>query len=240
MNMERTAGESPSPHERYERWMGEKDDELIALMSTLEHDMVSLRKRNTKEAANASERLVGEIEDFFSEHGGEEHTASEALQFIAMENPSLILRREDPRELINALSHKRALHILFQRGDKPYPNAASAGFNLEGIEIPYTRGFGKIQEGAVVFITGFTPGKTLRVEGLSENPGELSRFKGRTRTLIRSVSGDVPLPNLKFVILRMPRHYFPEDKLTEEEIEQEPFYINRVFTFPDKEERKAA
>ncbi|MBI2099316.1 hypothetical protein HYT45_02790 [Candidatus Uhrbacteria bacterium] len=189
-----------------------------------------------------TERLAKDIANYFEKQGATEHKEWEQkLRQIVSENKSLIVRKEYPKTVFDLAKNKDRLKIKFSEtahGGEEYPNAAIMGGDLAGLRTPFTRGFGKVETGAVVMIIGFAPGEHLSVKQLPRD--RYLHYRGRERSNVRMVEGDVPFEDIKFIMLRLPRRLVPEPMMTDDELDSETPYISRLFTFEKEEKIRAA
>lgn len=186
-----------------------------------------------------AEKLLHEMDAYFALHGGKrEQDFNNYIHLISAQYPRMIVRREKPDNLFNALETGEPLSIRFNKnnhGGVAYPNAAEIGWDGSGLRVPYQWGFGKVGEGKVVMVVGFTP-NTEHVLNAPLPPASYPNYTDPDiREKIRMVEGDIDMENdLKFAIVRFPRKFFPENEMTEEELEQENvFHISRVYSFGD-------
>lgn len=210
--------------------------------------LVQLEKTQPKDAdfpekfVRSWENVMGEM----SKIGGRFVEDGEgAIQRLARMHPGMIVRRESPKTLMNALSKGEDLEIRFDpaaHAGKAYPNAGVLGDDAFGLRIPYQRGFGMIDEaeggkGKTVCIIGFVPGKDVHAKSIPR--GAYPQYReGRERGLIRMVEGDVPQEDIRFVLFRIPASHVPDDFLTHREQELEQKFISRVFVLNEDEEKE--
>jgi len=187
-----------------------------------------------KEPSNEEEsklKLLSFIEDFFKKNKMQEYAEwSDKMYALARENPSMMIRREDPTALVESFQKNKDLEIEFMdKGEisEPYPNAADLGSDLIGIKIAAIGGFGKVKNGAVVFMEGFIPSDDLEISRLPND--KFANFSGSERFHTKMVRGKIDKKNLKFVLLRLPRKIFPESMMTENELDSEQPHISRLF-----------
>lgn len=185
-------------------------------------------------APEAVREMLDQLATFLVEEGATPAPdADRTLRELVRQHSGLIVRRENPRVLLQALATDQSIPIRFDpdaHSGEPYPNAALLGSGLEGLRIPYQRGFSKIETGALIFIIGFLPSDTATVRRLSKDT--YPHYTGLDRSLVRMVDGEVPLSNLRFLSVRFPRRIFPEDRMTDFELEHEHVgHISRLFTF---------
>jgi len=178
--------------------------------------------------------LVDDVEGFFSKSGAEEVSDwGGKMREIARRYPSMIVRREDPRKVMELVGEKRDLDIEFMKdahGGEPYPNSALLGADLKGLKVPFERGFAKVESGASICIVGFNPGKDVKISDIPKDKYPHYNGDGEMKSKIRMVEGHVPQKDVKFVLYRLPRHMFPEDRMTAAEAENENLkHITRMF-----------
>lgn len=185
----------------------------------------------------ATEKLLDEMDSYFARHGGTpELNLGSYIQRVSGEHPEIVVRRERPEKLFDALESGEMLAIRPRKdshASELYPNAGELGWDGSGLRIPYERGFGKVGEGKVVMVVGFMPNPE-HLRNMPLPSGEYAHYTDpNERSKIRMVEGDVdPVNDLRFVIVRIPRTVFPESKMTPEELDQETvFYISRAYSF---------
>lgn len=211
--------------------------QLVQLERTQPKD-VDFAEKFARSWENVMEEM-SKIGGRFAENG------EEAIQRLARMHPGMIVRRESPKMLMNALSKGEDLEIHFDpnaHAGKAYPNAGVLGDDAFGLRIPFQRGFGKIDEaeggkGKTVCIVGFVPGKDIQSKPIPRDAYPHYR-EGRERTLIRMVEGDVPAEDIRFVLFRIPASHVPDDFLTHREQELEQKFISRVFVLNEVEDIK--
>lgn len=76
----------------------------------------------------------------------------------------------------------------------------------------------------VVSVLGFEPGETLEVTDQKDIPDEPEAFVGADgsildRHFVASAHGTIPRENIRFAVFRFPYDHFPEEELTDEEVE---------------------
>jgi len=194
-------------------------------------------------APDAIREMLDQLSAFFVEEGAAPSPDVErTLRELVQEHPRLIVRRENPRALLQALAANQPLPIRFDPGahsGEPYPNAALLDSGLEGLRIPYQRGFSTIETGALVFVIGFTPSEEMRVQPIPKDA--YAHYAGADRSRVRMVDGVVSRDDLRFVLVRFPRRMFPEDRMTDMELEREQVaHISRLFTFGQAEAERLA
>ncbi len=186
-----------------------------------------------------TEKLLQEMDSYFAKYGGiKEEEFGSYIHRISALFPKMIVRRENPDELFNALETNDSVKIRFREdahGGVAYPNAAEIGWDGSGLRIPYQWGFGKVGEGKVVMVIGFTP----NANEVLNAPIPPNSYPGYTDPMVRGklrmIEGDIDMKNdLKFAIVRFPRKFFPESEMTDKELDQEEvFHISRVYSFGD-------
>lgn len=190
-------------------------------------------EKNIEKKVELSQQMYEVIQSYIEDHGGHLNDDFQGtLQNIAKKYSKVIVRRERPEAFLKALDEGRML-VSFNpdaHGGAAYPNAGMLGQDLSGLTIPYTRGFGDIGGGSIVLITGVIPGKDLTVMDIPNN--SYPYYRGKDRNQVKMIEGKIGIKDLKFVIMRVPRKYFPEENLSEFEEDHEQLkMISRIFTF---------
>ena len=210
-----------------------KGEILHQIIDTPPHEITKEEYKNTAEAI--LEYLPNIDGEYFDD-------VSKLYEQLAGEN--LCVRREDPRAVIKFLENKESL-ILEQEEKDPYPNAARWKYEegTRGLENAFLEG--RTDLNGIVTVIGFSP------DNLNKLPlsGEISELilpggKKIDRSNVVSLDGEIKKENLRFVVIRLPAQYTPEEKLTEEEIERidlakdikTPKYIFRGVLFAKKAE----
>lgn len=177
-----------------------------------------------------------DLTEFFLAHGAELISDVNKIyhRYQTSEKDALIVRREDP-EKVTGLMADRPIDLAFDpkvsgdRGDK-YANCAVWPYGaspVAGIRNAFLEGRG--MAGPIVTLTAIRPNpENTTVETPSDH---LMKVGDINREAVRIVSGQIEKADLEFVILRMPREFFPEENLTEEELKVKPTQIFRAFDF---------
>lgn len=138
----------------------------------------------------------------------------------------LVVRREDPVKALELLLAHKPIDIFYHkefRSDEKadegtYYNAAmwNGPGSKVGLENAFIEGFSHL--GGIVTVLGFEP------EGLIFRPTEHTEMIRQTTTLNYtnnvSIEGEVDVDKVRFLVVRIPARYMPEDRLTEEEIDR--------------------
>ena len=148
----------------------------------------------------------------------------------------IIVRRENFERILNVLEKKQSLQIHNSEDYGKQPNAAVLGNDLSGLKIALAGGFESIGDGSVVVTVGFKPSENLTLQDL---PGsQFVNFQGGERQLTKIAEGEVPFKDIKFILLRMPRNFFPEEEMTDFELEKKPAHIQRMYEVKNHENEK--
>lgn len=137
----------------------------------------------------------------------------------------LVVRREDPVKALELLLAHKPLDIFYRkefRSDEKavegtYYNAAmwNGPGSKVGLENAFIEGFSHL--GGIVTVLGFEP------EGLTFRPTEHTEMIRQTTTLNYtnnvSIEGEVEVGKVRFLVVRIPARYMPDDRLTDEELE---------------------
>lgn len=148
----------------------------------------------------------------------------------------IIVRRENFEKILNVLEKKQSLQIHSSEDRGKQPNAAILGNDLSGLKIALAGGFESIGDGSVVVTVGFKPSENLMLQDLPAS--QFVNFQGGERHLTKIVEGEVPFKDIKFLLLRMPRDFFPEEEMTNFELEKKPAHIQRMYLIEDQENEK--
>jgi len=184
-------------------------------------DLIAAQNKNKSEDKEGLMlELTKLVRDFFQKNKFQEIKGwQKELITIAKKNPDLIVRRENFANISKIVEGHKDLSLNFTEvhGGESYPNAAifSGG---DGLVEVFSRGFGKVNTGATIFIVGFTPRQDVRVETLNE---KYSYYKTSALKTARMVSGKIKFGDVKFVLVRFARNHFPTEELIEDEIEKD-------------------
>ena len=205
-------------------------DKTAEFLKAIEKAEKKALAENSDEEKSKKE-LLEFIENFFAQNGLKEYDKwSEKMFEIGRENPSLLVRREDPYSLLKLVNDKQSFQFKFKKEglyEKSYPNAAMLGDDLSGLKIASVAGFGKIGEGAIVFIAGFLKGSEIKVSDLPN--GKFLNYSGRERKNAKILEGKINPSDLKFILMRMPKKIFPKTMMTDKEENSEQTHISRLF-----------
>ncbi|GEM_PF-4176954 len=140
---------------------------------------------------------------------------------MSRELPSDLLVRQESLDVVAKVLVENMLHeLLPTRDGVTYANAACFGAQGEGLDIAFSEG--RAGRGGFVALLGFNP-RGLDVKEVPPPQCDL-----RDRTMCRSVTGSMTRDRVKYIVVRIPRNLFPEDRLTPEELERDVGYIFRA------------
>lgn len=154
-------------------------------------------------------------------------------------NMDILTRRESPDRILEALATNTSILIDFP-DDKRYSNAVlwNSTLGSRGLENAYLEGYGQFN--SIVSVIGFRVDEKVDIENL---PDASQQFAGLDRAYVRSIRGSIDPDNLLFVSVRIPIFAFPENEMTQEELERRdayfenpkasPAFIHRGFLFTD-------
>ncbi len=159
----------------------------------------------------------------------------------------IVIRRDDPRKLEQTLARGLDLSLEFDpKLGGPYANSAlwSKNAGNRGLENAFLEGHGHVD--GLIAVVGFVPNQQMRIQAVPDLAGSLT---GLDRSLVRSVSGTIALEDVRFIVLRMPIDHFPEEDMTDEELERldewriemkrkNPVFIFRGLTFNQDRDRQ--
>ncbi|MFZ2832139.1 MAG: hypothetical protein WAZ40_03215 [Minisyncoccia bacterium] len=134
------------------------------------------------------------------------------------------------RVLVRRENIETAMHGLLEDKDISidpkglYPNVAwwDMAHGSEGLKNAFLEGRAHLN--GVVAVLGFEPSATLAIVDQKDIPDEAGVFQGADgadldRRFVASAHGVVSHNDFRFAIFRFPYQYFPEDKMTDAEIE---------------------
>jgi hypothetical protein len=194
------------------------------------------QKENPDKYKELCYKIYKDISSFFIENGGE--FASDVNNIYRKYQDSysdpLVVRREDPEKVAQLVDGKE-LDLIFDpkvvgdRGDK-YANSAIWPYGKDpvaGIRNAFLEGRG--MAGPIVTLTAIkaNPDNTnIEIpQNAKLNVGNIER------EAVRIFSGNVSKEDLKFIILRIQKDFFPEENLSEQEIKTNPKQIFRAIEF---------
>lgn len=200
----------------------------MANLEAIEKTILESKNRDESE----KEKYYNLLRELFEKNGAVEYENWQAkIREISREG-NIIVRREAADMVEKILENKEKINLSFSRGQEPYPNSALLESDLEGLQIALAGGRGKVGKGSAVFTFGFKPANETKVSDLPKN--KFPQFEGHKRIITKITEGNVPFENIKFILLRMPRSFFPENCLTEEETEKEAHHIQRIYIFENE------
>lgn len=131
----------------------------------------------------------------------------------ALGNRTLVVRREDPRKILELLS-KGSYEVGFE--NERYSNCAEWNpqvDNIRGITNAYMEGMTNLNN--VVTLIGFEKTSEQDIEKLGD---ATENFYGLERGNVRSFQGQISVDGVDMINLRVPGHLMSESELSEEEI----------------------
>ncbi len=195
-----------------------------------------LYSENPEQYKELSYQTYKDLGTFFINNGGEFASDVNNVYKKYQNNYSdpLIVRREDPgkvAELIDGtdVDLKFDPKVVGDRGDK-YANSAIWPYGknpVAGIKNAFLEGRG--MAGPLVILTAIKPDpKSTNIEvpkNFKKKVGDIDR------EAVRILSGSVSKEDLKFIILRIQKDFFPKENLSKEEIKNNPKQIFRAIEF---------
>ena len=128
----------------------------------------------------------------------------------SIRNRDYLLRRADPGSSIEGIFSKNAIELTAPH--ERFANAADA--TDEGLKIALTEGHG----GSHIVLLYVFSSEGLHIKNISPQKDEI---QDRKRFLhIRSVTGTLPIGQIKDIVLRIPTKFFPTEELTTTEEER--------------------
>lgn len=218
--------------ESYSQHFGATEhNDVIGTISNLESEILHSEVKSA-ERETLKKEMAEFIDTFFTKNGFEKGEDFRKELDKYSQDLQLLVRRETPENILKLVQAHQPIDLHFEdiSHGEPYPNAAPFNHGL-GLREVYTRGFGKINTGSVVFVIGFEPNEKMNVQFPTEN----FRYYQDAVNKVRMVSGEVGLEDIKFVLVRYARNSFPEDLLTPDEMDHEELkHITRLYTYSQK------
>jgi hypothetical protein len=172
----------------------------------------------------AENEVTSETFHFFRdtlENAGYTEYKSMNEAYATLPPDTLIVRREDPRQILKLFSKEAGYEIGFE--DDRYSNCVEWNPKSDGVKNihnAYMEGFTNLN--SVVAIVGLEKNDNDDIEHL---PDATANFHGLDRRGVRSFQGSVTLEKVQFINLRIPGHLMQEADLTEDEIERVDNYL---------------
>lgn len=132
--------------------------------------------------------------------------------YKALPAEELVVRREDPQVLLDAMTNNHPLEISFV-GGVPYANSVAWNPHLDGsrgLNNAFLEGYSHLER--IVTVFGFTKPDGFYFE---KHPESKQQFASIDRSHVRTASGYVPNENIEFITVRFPIAAFPEARMTE-------------------------
>jgi hypothetical protein len=161
------------------------------------------------------------FKDLLTANGYTEFTDVNAAYSTLPASP-LIVRREDPRNVLKLFSETESYEVGFM-GDDRYSNCVEWNPQSDGprnIGNAYAEGFTNLNN--VVTVIGL---EKAPEDDLLRLPDAVQDFHGLDRAGVRSFQGAVSAEKIVFISVRVPGHLFPESELTEEEYDKVDEYL---------------
>jgi|AntRauTorcE11897_2_1112592.scaffolds.fasta_scaffold01048_3 hypothetical protein len=135
----------------------------------------------------------------------------------------IIVRREDPRNILKLFSEGGSYDIGFLNNDR-YSNCVEWNPKEDGpknISNAYLEGFTNLN--SIVTVIGLEKNNEDDIKQLDDATRD---FYGLNRAGVRSFQGSVQEDKITFINLRVPGHLLPESELTENEIDKVDEYLD--------------
>ena len=203
--------------------------EVFERFKEKEQESLNLEAIERLECAEDENEIREALPKFFlfleREVGAETTTDIDHL-YQEMEKQHELVRLENIRRVVEALSSHRSLKI--GSGEDHYANAVTA--ENEGIRIALAEGEApgplRLLIGFdVKTAIGFDP-EGLKVYDIDQDEFDLRNILARS-ALCRHVEGELPPEQIHHIVTRVPRHLMPEELLTAREKDSETPYIFR-------------
>ena len=190
----------------YEKEEKKASAEKILEILNIEED-ISFEDRKNR----LSEAFI-EIKDSFVDVGADFYEdVNKVYRDYEMDN--LIIRRDDPRNLVNCVLEKDDIDIEL----KDYPNCAE--WTPENWSRSLSSAFleGRASAGGMISVLAFKKGANFEVIDISE---EEKSALGIDHSSAKRMGGRVNLGDLQFAVLGVPVALFPEEQMSDLELEK--------------------
>lgn len=150
------------------------------------------------------------------ERGGITYTNVADL-YRELKNETCVIRREDPKKILETFGEGKELRIAKQPEDRaPHANAVEwkPEYGDRGISTAFLEGHGDAF--GIVTVLAFKRGTDLDMERVPSS----QRAIKIDHQLMRTISGSIHPQDVRFVIIRIPIDRFPVEEMTEEERER--------------------
>ncbi len=185
-------------------------------------ELNELPKQEKKELI---EKTGQETLNFFRTHATEYTDINK--MYDALRGEPLIVRREDPERIIDALNNDESYSIDFPEGER-YSNAVvwSGEQGVSGLNNAYLEGYGQVN--GIVTVVGVKQEALHDVEAMDDAE---QRFAGLDRTHVRSVKGEIGPKDIVFVTVRIPSIAFSEEEMSDSEYDRFDSYKQQLEQF---------
>ncbi len=204
-----------------ESGVGVPRDEISTVASNLK-ELDNFEMTSDERKALVADTL-DEMKKIFLEAGAKYHLDVNDV-YNAFGQDSLIVRRENPSRLMEAIQSNKGIELEFDpevNQGKKYANCVewNRSYGSRGLENAAEEGYGGM--GGIMMITAFDRGNLT----ITDIPKDAKVFDNIRRDLVRSAEGTIKPETLRFVAVGVPKKLFPEDQMTPEEEERWDEYI---------------
>lgn len=212
-------------------------EELLSLQNTLQ--FMKNKESYSKDPAKyleVCEQAYKDITGFIINNGGEFETDVTKIyrQFGNSHDTPLIVRRDDPEKVL-ALSEGHDIELAFDpkvtgEGGEKYVNCSIWPYGrdyVSGIRTSFNEG--RSSAGPIVMMIGVS--QNANNNKIEETDASALSVGDIQREAVRIVSGSLKKEDLKFILIRVPIGYFPNENLTDDERKPGVTQIFRGFTF---------
>ncbi|MHB1118397.1 MAG: hypothetical protein ACYCZ7_02665 [Minisyncoccota bacterium] len=142
-------------------------------------------------------------------------------EMYSLVHKKILVRREDVGRVIESMLEGSPIEIN-ARGLRPNVAWWDLAHGSDGLKNAFLEGHTHMN--GVVSVLGFEPSESLRITDQKDIPDEPNAFISPDgsvldRHLVASADGITPHENIRFVVFRFPYEHFPEEELTEDEVD---------------------
>lgn len=208
------------------------------------HDFFAYIEEDKDREASETKKTAHAVLEAIRHAGGVVY--QDVAEMYPLVHEKILVRREDVGKVMESALEGSPLEIN-ARGLRPNVAWWELSHGSDGLKNAFLEGHTHMN--GVVSVMGFDPSESLIVTDQKDIPDEPGAFVGADgsildRHFVASAHGTTPNENIRFVVFRFPYEHFPEEELTDDEVEGgeknlhgDARYVFRGVYFPKEEER---
>lgn len=206
------------------------------------HDFFTYIEEDKDREASETKKTAHAVLEALHHAGGVVY--QDVAEMYPLVHEKILVRREDVGKVMESALEGAPIEIT-ARGLRPNVAWWELSHGSDGLKNAFLEGHTHMN--GVVSVVGFEPGESLVVTDQKDIPDEPDAFVGANgsvldRHFVASAHGTTPHENIRFVVFRFPYEHFPEEELTDDEVEGgeknlhgDARYVFRGVYFPKKE-----